>query len=305
MRYSDDLNDPLDDIFGRVGTPEERAAVRPLPQPEKAQAAGHWESCPKCGGSGRYGRASRHGSQCFACKGAGGRRYKASPEARAVARGKAAARRASRAAEEATERAKEAAAWRSENPEAAAWLAANCSDFAGSLRDALEKWGHLTDNQLAAVHRSIERDAERAREAAERAAAAPAVAPEGVNRLKEAFDHAAEYARSRGRGLKMPRITLGTTVISPAGTTSRNPGALYVKSGGTYLGKIVEGHFHASRECSPEDTARVLAFIADPKAAAIAYGLETGVCCICNAELTNKVSVERGIGPICAEKFGW
>lgn len=47
-----------------------------------------------------------------------------------------------------------------------------------------------------------------------------------------------------------------------------------------------------------------LAFIADPKAAAEAYGQETGVCCICNATLTSEWRL-RGIGPICAQKFGW
>jgi len=40
----------------------------------------------------------------------------------------------------------------------------------------------------------------------------------------------------------------------------------------------------------------------DPLAAAIAYGRETGSCC--GRELTNKVSIDLGIGPICREKWG-
>ena len=85
-------------------------------------------------------------------------------------------------------------------------------------------------------------------------------------------------------------------VISPAGAASKNPGALYVKA---------ECRFFAARECGAEQSAKVLAFIADPKAAAIAYGQETGVCCICNAALTNKESIEAGIGPVCATNMGW
>jgi hypothetical protein len=43
---------------------------------------------------------------------------------------------------------------------------------------------------------------------------------------------------------------------------------------------------------------------ADPYAAAKVYGQETGQCSCCGRELTNKLSIELGIGPICREKFG-
>ena len=42
----------------------------------------------------------------------------------------------------------------------------------------------------------------------------------------------------------------------------------------------------------------------DPLAAAIAYGRETGSCSCCGRELTNKVSIDLGIRPICREKWG-
>jgi len=163
----------------------------------------------------------------------------------------------------------------------------------------------LTERQLESCRKLAHKAAARKAEAAARIAAAPAADTAGVDKLKAAFDKAAAYAAERGRGLRRPRITIGETVISPAPAHGKNPGALYVKAGETYLGKIDAGRFYASRDCSPEMQSRVLAFIADPKAAAEAYGIETGVCCICNATLTNKVSIERGIGPICAEKFGW
>jgi DNA polymerase-3 subunit epsilon len=41
----------------------------------------------------------------------------------------------------------------------------------------------------------------------------------------------------------------------------------------------------------------------DPKAAAILYGKELGVCGMCGKTLTNPESIESGIGPVCITKF--
>lgn len=37
--------------------------------------------------------------------------------------------------------------------------------------------------------------------------------------------------------------------------------------------------------------------------AATAYGVATGLCCVCGIMLTDPASVARGIGPICAKRF--
>ncbi len=34
-----------------------------------------------------------------------------------------------------------------------------------------------------------------------------------------------------------------------------------------------------------------------------AFGMETGLCCVCGAFLTDPKSVAQGIGPVCASKF--
>lgn len=34
-----------------------------------------------------------------------------------------------------------------------------------------------------------------------------------------------------------------------------------------------------------------------------AWGVETGICCVCGAFLTDPESVEAGIGPVCAKRF--
>lgn len=38
---------------------------------------------------------------------------------------------------------------------------------------------------------------------------------------------------------------------------------------------------------------------------AAAFGKLYGICCICGTQLNNEVSIERGIGPVCAKKMGW
>ena len=34
-----------------------------------------------------------------------------------------------------------------------------------------------------------------------------------------------------------------------------------------------------------------------------AFGVETGICCVCSAYLTDAKSVAEGIGPVCAKRF--
>ncbi len=56
-----------------------------------------------------------------------------------------------------------------------------------------------------------------------------------------------------------------------------------------------------------EVTRTILAKIVDAgiETAMTAYGRELGVCGHCGRALTDEVSIERGIGPVCASKMGW
>lgn len=310
-----DSGDSLADLIGGV---DPAKAANPVQAPEGytpgsgqpnkfKDAREYTEPCRKCRGTGRYTAPSTYGHRCFECDGVGSKTFRTSPEQRAKAKSSTAARKAKKAAEIAGARATAAEAFRAANVDICAWIDAKSPTFgfAASMAGAIAQWGGLTAGQIDAVKKLIAKDAERATEAAKRAESAPKADTAGIDRLKLAFDTAIEYARAKGRGLKMPRITIGDMTISPAKATSKNPGALYVKSGSEYLGKVNDGRFFGVRECTDDQEKRVLAFIADPKAAAKAYGIETGVCCICNATLTNKESIEAGIGPICATKFGW
>jgi hypothetical protein len=256
------------------------------------------EPCAKCKGTGRfnsfYGRAL---GSCFACKGAGFKTFKTSTEDRTKARAAVQNRKAS-----ATQALR--AAFLAEHAEVHDWIqrTAHRFDFAGSMAVALDDHGTLTPGQLAACQRCMERDkvfeAEKAAAALVQQAkvdAAPAIQTE---RLFAAFE------KAKASGLKWPKLHFDGYVISMAGPNSANAGALYVKSDNdVYLGKIFQGKFLNSRDCTAEVRAQVIELMADPEAASKAYGLRTGSCCICNRELTDPVSVANGIGPICANRF--
>lgn len=250
------------------------------------------ERCTACKGSGQFRSYSgRLVGSCFKCKGAGNKTFKTSPEARTAAKARTVNKLAANIE-----------AFKTANPDVFAWLQTNTNfEFAVSLNAKLHTYGDLTDGQLTAAKKCV------ATAAAKKAAtieAAPVADKAGIDRLKLAFDTAIAKASEKGLAMRTPKLTIGGIVISPAKATSANAGALYAKAGATYLGKIANGRFFASRECSETDEAKVLAFVADPKQAAEAYGQTTGTCCICNATLTSKWKL-RGIGPVCATKFGW
>ncbi len=311
---NDDLNDSLDGLFGGPPSPDsadgtadyELLARREAALAAKRAAVGYkpmdyTEPCKKCGGSGRF----RNFGPCFACKGAGKNTYKTSPEARAKAR----VRGAEKAHEKVVAKSDSIEAFKAEHPKVWAWLLENerkngtpqAFQFAISLYDSLFEYGSLTEKQLAAAEKCV---AAREAKRAEKVAAAPMVETAGIDRLKLAFDTAKAKAAEKGLTMKTPRLTIGGIVISPAPAHGKNPGAIYVKQGGEYLGKIADGKFYAVAACDDATKAKIMEFVADPKAAAEAYGQTTGTCCICNATLISKWKL-RGIGPICAERWGW
>lgn len=169
------------------------------------------------------------------------------------------------------------------------WIIAHAStnDFAFSLDKQLLRTGTLSENQVAAVTRIINRPA------------AASVEVGSVEKMQEAF------ATALGNGLKRPKMRLGEFLLKLAPATGRNAGAIYVTESNEYLGKIAEGKFTASRDCDAAKQSEIVALCADPLASAIAYGQRTGICACCARELTDPESIERGIGPICAEKYGF
>ena len=94
-------------------------------------------------------------------------------------------------------------------------------------------------------------------------------------------------------------------------TSGKNVGCIYVKRGAEYgaeyLGKITpdDGTFYPSRDCVEADCERLTAILEDFEGELKAHGIDTGICGCCGRELTNPVSIENGIGPICADRFNF
>lgn len=178
-------------------------------------------------------------------------------------------------------------AYAMEHPAEVEWLMDNQhNDFAQSLARFLNDRGTLTENQLAAIQRKL---------------AAPAATQISVAAIE------AKFAIAFGNQIKQPRLRLDTFVFK-AVTKGANAGGIYVTEGkgedAAYLGKVLGGQFLASRDCTDDQKARIVAAASDPDKAAKAYGQRTGNCCICGRELTAEESIERFIGPICAGNYG-
>jgi hypothetical protein len=249
------------------------------------------ENCTKCRNGQFISYSGRAVGRCFACKGVGYHVRKTSPEFRA----KVALQKVVKKAKSDVDTLE---AFKAAQPEAHDWLIRlnGQNDFASSLFRNLLKYGQLTDNQLASVLRSIEKTKASKEAAIQRVANAPTVQ---TDKLMEAFNNATK------NGLGRPKLRFETFQASLAPVHGANSGAVYIKSGEQYLGKVKEGRFIASRECTADQIEDVTKTMENPVAAAIAYGRRIGSCSCCGRTLTDKVSVENGIGPICAEKFGF
>jgi hypothetical protein len=184
--------------------------------------------------------------------------------------------------------------WVSRHPAEFDWLIDNSLsfDFAQSLLESLRRWGGLTTGQTLAVQRILAKRQVQA----ERHAAAPAVS---LDPVEQAFN------KAKAAGIQRPKLRLENFTFSPAPVTGKNAGAIYVKEGEAYLGKVINGRLFAAFNCTPEQEKRIAEVSRDPLNAAIAFGKKFGKCSVCARTLTDAESIARGIGPICAERFGW
>jgi hypothetical protein len=268
---------------------------------DKTECRPTFESrCIKCNGSGIWSSYTGYTRRpCFACNGKGILVHKTAPEVRAkaaVSRAKAVVRNAENNWEQFSAR----------HPKVAGWMDANTGfEFAVSLKQSVVKYGDLTDRQLASAEKCVAsqkvRDAERIEAAKVYEATAPVV---DISNVETAI------ATAVARGVKRPAMRVGEIKFSIAPVTSKNAGAIYVKTAikgeeGIYLGKIMGGKLFASRDCSEEQKAIIVDAASDPKGAAIKHGKLTGQCAICSRELTDAKSIELGIGPVCASNMGW
>lgn len=137
----------------------------------------------------------------------------------------------------------------------------------------------------------------------------PKVSGESVPGVIALFDKAAE-------SIKYPKLQFlvdGITVKARrAGDRSKNPGCVFLDNGvkdfyspdRKYFGKIDrDGEFTPGKDC-PEGVVEMLrALNADPDGTLRDHGKASGSCSACGRELTEKKSVELGIGPVCRQRW--
>lgn len=175
-------------------------------------------------------------------------------------------------------------------------------EFAESLRNYIAKHGDLTEPQRVAAKRCMARAEERAKRDAERHQEAVAKAS-GVShdKVKLALLKAKQGGHRRARFRGMYDGVCVEFAMAPADGT--NAGSVYVKCDSQYVGKIVNGAFYAMGDVRIDWLEAIRVCSEDPEGSAIRYGRETNICSCCSRQLTNPLSVELGIGPVCRANF--
>ena len=134
--------------------------------------------------------------------------------------------------------------------------------------------------------------------------------------LKNDFSSIVKMMHAAKEHIQYPKIRLETLNGSPivlhvAGDKSKYRGQIMITDGGrygdnTYYGRIdLSGTLQPSSSTWTKEIRGIIEHLAeDPEASLTQYGQMTGSCACCGRTLTNPASIERGIGPICAGRFG-
>ena len=138
--------------------------------------------------------------------------------------------------------------------------------------------------------------------------------PQPKVREIDASNILASLAEARAKGIKKPMLRL----VHPVGNDIRvkymsfgkNAGGCWVTSNNDLIGKIDDGGVFTftGRPYTDKFVDEMFDFIDitnhDVKGALESYGKVTSKCGCCGLPLTNKKSIELGIGPICLDKYG-
>jgi hypothetical protein len=259
------------------------------------------EKCTKCTNGTFHSYSGRALGECFTCKGTGTLTFSSSPKKRQAARDNYMVQKQTRA--------EEGASWLTAHPEVAAYLndkAEGGNNFAHDMLCRLTAKGSLTEGMLAAVLRGMARqedwDAQRAAKHNDWKAEYLGADLSGLTKV---------FATARASGLKAPKLIVGELRITRAKDDSSNPGFLYINSNEQsswarmYYGKVSPNSEFMPGRDAPDNMLELLGTLSgDVLSAAQAHGQKTGNCSCCNRELTDPQSIARGIGPVCAYRWG-
>jgi Family of unknown function (DUF6011) len=183
-----------------------------------------------------------------------------------------------------------------EHPLIAEWWTESNFRPALDLRDVAKRNGGLTLSQIEHANRMI--DAWGVRPIKPTTKSRPAFTPSvRMDSLSDTFKTALRN-KSRNPKLRLINHTLTLQVTDRQNT-------ILIEADQKLIGKILDGLFYKSYECTPVQEKEFIKISANPQAAAIAYGRLTGRCSICNRPLSADGSIELGIGPVCAKKYGF
>lgn len=196
-------------------------------------------------------------------------------------------------------------------PTIGGWILENRNSFgfAASMQQAVMKFGDLTPNQYEAIERCMAH-------ARSRAQVVTVATTLDTQAVRDAIE-----ARQQQGGRKAKIMIAGFEFLL-APEYGKNPGAIYIKDGGTYIGKVARGStvFQPSRDFDRSRTEALQDACRDPAGAVRRHAEETArllaeaqaegrplsmPCGCCGLTLTDPVSIRRGIGPICAGKWGF
>lgn len=246
--------------------------------------------CIRCSGTGTatWGHVRTYSGPCNVCKGRGF--FLSSP----AQRQKAQIARNAKVVVAKAEKEQDKQTWIAENKLIVDFLHSvkGWSNFAASLCDVINGYGSLTERQMAAATSMMLKTTTNK---AKCDVSAPVLDLSKINKL---FAHASAT-------MKKPALYVGKVRLSLAPKTGSNPGCIYVKEDEQYRGKInAEGKWFPIRDTPAEILETLQKLAADPDGYMRERGRETGICCCCGRTLTNKLSIELGIGPICRESWG-
>jgi hypothetical protein len=180
-------------------------------------------------------------------------------------------------------------------------VAAQGNKFASDMIDREDSNKFMSESQVCWVYKMAE-DLLQSRE------------PKPEVRSTDASNILASVAEARAKGIKKPALRL----LMPSDnyievkymSMGKNAGGCWVTSNGNLIGKIDDcGTFtFVGRPYTKKFIAEVFEFIesvnSNVKGALESYGKLSSRCGCCGLPLTNKKSIELGIGPICLDKYG-
>lgn len=182
------------------------------------------------------------------------------------------------------------------------------NDFAKSLLEREDNDRYMSDSQVSWVYK-LAQDAIDDREFSAR------VVGRAVDLTTDASNILGALVEANTKGIKQPILRLmmhdGAQVRVKYMTRGGNVGGAWVTVGDELRGKITDQGEFTPYNCKYQRAdwiADLVEYInqvnSNVDKALTTYGKLTSKCGCCGLPLTNKESIERGIGPICLDKYG-